>query len=77
VYLPAVDAIVDHVATGAQSGDVVVIMSNGGFGGIHEKLLEALRKRQPAIVSSPSMGEGLGRGEGRSGTDGREATHGV
>jgi UDP-N-acetylmuramate: L-alanyl-gamma-D-glutamyl-meso-diaminopimelate ligase len=58
VYLPAVDAIVDHVATGAQSGDVVVIMSNGGFGGIHEKLLEALRKRQPAIVSSPSMGEG-------------------
>ena len=43
VYLPTVDAIVDHVAINAQGGDVVVIMSNGGFGGIHEKLLEALR----------------------------------
>jgi UDP-N-acetylmuramate: L-alanyl-gamma-D-glutamyl-meso-diaminopimelate ligase len=26
----------------ACDGDVVAIMSNGGFGGIHEKLLEAL-----------------------------------
>jgi UDP-N-acetylmuramate: L-alanyl-gamma-D-glutamyl-meso-diaminopimelate ligase len=42
VYLPAVDAIVDHVATGVLPGDVVVIMSNGGFGGIHEKLLAEL-----------------------------------
>jgi UDP-N-acetylmuramate: L-alanyl-gamma-D-glutamyl-meso-diaminopimelate ligase len=46
VYLPEVEAIVDHVVTGARAGDVVVIMSNGGFGGIHEKLLEALRERE-------------------------------
>jgi UDP-N-acetylmuramate: L-alanyl-gamma-D-glutamyl-meso-diaminopimelate ligase len=58
VYLPAVDAIVEHVATAARPGDVVAIMSNGGFGGIHEKLLEALRKRQPSMVPAPSMGEG-------------------
>ena len=32
VYLPAVDAIVDHVAAGVRPGDVVAIMSNGGFG---------------------------------------------
>ena len=32
------------------TGDVVVIMSNGGFGGIHEKLLTALRSsRMPAL----------------------------
>jgi UDP-N-acetylmuramate: L-alanyl-gamma-D-glutamyl-meso-diaminopimelate ligase len=43
VYLPAVDAIVDYVTAHARPGDVLTILSNGGFGGIHEKLLEALR----------------------------------
>jgi UDP-N-acetylmuramate: L-alanyl-gamma-D-glutamyl-meso-diaminopimelate ligase len=42
VYLPDVGAIVGHVASGVRPGDVVVIMSNGGFGGIHDKLLAAL-----------------------------------
>jgi UDP-N-acetylmuramate: L-alanyl-gamma-D-glutamyl-meso-diaminopimelate ligase len=56
VYLPEVEAIVEYVSTGAQPGDVVVIMSNGGFGGIHEKLLEALRCAPPP-VSSPTRGE--------------------
>jgi len=41
-HLPSVDAIVDVVAREAAEGDVVVIMSNGGFGGIHDKLLSAL-----------------------------------
>jgi UDP-N-acetylmuramate: L-alanyl-gamma-D-glutamyl-meso-diaminopimelate ligase len=41
-HLPSVDAIVDDVARGARDGDLVVIMSNGGFGGIHQKLLSAL-----------------------------------
>jgi UDP-N-acetylmuramate: L-alanyl-gamma-D-glutamyl-meso-diaminopimelate ligase len=40
--LPDVDAIVATIAREAQSGDLVVIMSNGGFGGIHDKLLDAL-----------------------------------
>ncbi|HEX2168553.1 MAG TPA: Mur ligase family protein, partial [Longimicrobiales bacterium] len=39
---PDVDAIVAHVASSAQAGDIVLIMSNGGFGGIHDKLLSAL-----------------------------------
>ncbi|HQZ39425.1 MAG TPA: UDP-N-acetylmuramate:L-alanyl-gamma-D-glutamyl-meso-diaminopimelate ligase [Vicinamibacterales bacterium] len=39
---PDVDAIVRVVAGEAQAGDLVVIMSNGGFGGIHRRLLEAL-----------------------------------
>ena len=41
-HLPSVDAIVEDVARGARDGDLVVIMSNGGFGGIHHKLLSAL-----------------------------------
>jgi UDP-N-acetylmuramate: L-alanyl-gamma-D-glutamyl-meso-diaminopimelate ligase len=37
--------IVDHVARNAVPGDRIVVMSNGGFDGIHGKLLEALQKR--------------------------------
>ena len=42
VALPDVDAIVDHLAKSCAPGDVVVTLSNGGFGGIWEKLLERL-----------------------------------
>jgi UDP-N-acetylmuramate: L-alanyl-gamma-D-glutamyl-meso-diaminopimelate ligase len=34
------------IASGARPGDHVVIMSNGGFGGIHEKLLARLAQKQ-------------------------------
>jgi UDP-N-acetylmuramate: L-alanyl-gamma-D-glutamyl-meso-diaminopimelate ligase len=40
-----VDALVAAIAQDAQAGDQVVVMSNGAFGGIHEKLLSALRGR--------------------------------
>jgi UDP-N-acetylmuramate: L-alanyl-gamma-D-glutamyl-meso-diaminopimelate ligase len=36
------DALVQALASQARSGDHIVVMSNGGFGGIHTKLLEAL-----------------------------------
>lgn len=39
-----IDALVAAVADHARTGDTVVIMSNGGFGGIQEKLLDALDK---------------------------------
>ena len=44
-YLPDVDAIIAHTAQKAQGGDVVVVFSNGGFGGIHQKLLDRLGRR--------------------------------
>jgi UDP-N-acetylmuramate: L-alanyl-gamma-D-glutamyl-meso-diaminopimelate ligase len=44
-YLPIVDEIVRTVARESTSGDIVVIMSNGGFDGIHGKLLTALQAR--------------------------------
>ena len=41
-HLPDADAIVKDLAPRLTKGDVVLIMSNGGFGGIHQKLLDAL-----------------------------------
>ncbi|PYO09686.1 MAG: UDP-N-acetylmuramate:L-alanyl-gamma-D-glutamyl-meso-diaminopimelate ligase, partial [Gemmatimonadetes bacterium] len=38
------DAIVADLSPRLKDRDVVLIMSNGGFGGIHEKLLTALEK---------------------------------
>jgi UDP-N-acetylmuramate: L-alanyl-gamma-D-glutamyl-meso-diaminopimelate ligase len=42
-HIPDVDDIVSTIARERRDGDVVVLMSNGGFGGIHGKLLQALR----------------------------------
>ncbi len=42
MYFPDVPPIVAQVAAQARPGDVVVVMSNGAFGGIHDKLLAAL-----------------------------------
>jgi UDP-N-acetylmuramate: L-alanyl-gamma-D-glutamyl-meso-diaminopimelate ligase len=39
----SVDALVAAVAGDAKPGDHVLVMSNGGFGGIHEKLLNRLK----------------------------------
>jgi len=40
-------ALVAALVAELRPGDHVVIMSNGGFGGLHERLLEALRARPP------------------------------
>src|SRR5262249_22575906 len=37
-YLPSVDEIVRTVARESRSGDLVLVMSNGGFDNIHQKL---------------------------------------
>jgi UDP-N-acetylmuramate: L-alanyl-gamma-D-glutamyl-meso-diaminopimelate ligase len=37
-----IDALVQQVVQAARAGDHIVCMSNGGFGGIHERLLKAL-----------------------------------
>jgi UDP-N-acetylmuramate: L-alanyl-gamma-D-glutamyl-meso-diaminopimelate ligase len=41
-YIPAIDDIVGTIVDEHREGDLVVLMSNGGFGGIHQKLLKAL-----------------------------------
>ncbi|HQJ50102.1 MAG TPA: UDP-N-acetylmuramate:L-alanyl-gamma-D-glutamyl-meso-diaminopimelate ligase, partial [Verrucomicrobiota bacterium] len=42
VYLPDADAIAAHVVQQVQGGEVVIVFSNGGFGGLHGKLLARL-----------------------------------
>jgi UDP-N-acetylmuramate: L-alanyl-gamma-D-glutamyl-meso-diaminopimelate ligase len=37
-----IDALIEQVMAAVQAGDHLLCMSNGGFGGIHAKLLERL-----------------------------------
>jgi UDP-N-acetylmuramate: L-alanyl-gamma-D-glutamyl-meso-diaminopimelate ligase len=43
-HIATVPEIVQTIASEAREGDVVVVMSNGGFDGIHDKLLDALNE---------------------------------
>jgi UDP-N-acetylmuramate: L-alanyl-gamma-D-glutamyl-meso-diaminopimelate ligase len=43
-YIADPDEIVRHLAPRLTHGEVVLVMSNGGFGGIHGKLLDALKE---------------------------------
>jgi UDP-N-acetylmuramate: L-alanyl-gamma-D-glutamyl-meso-diaminopimelate ligase len=43
--LKTVDGIIQRVCEEVRTGDLIVIMSNGGFGGIYEKLPSALEKQ--------------------------------
>ena len=43
-----VDTLADMVVKTAQPGDHILVMSNGGFGGIHQKLLDGLAKKAEA-----------------------------
>jgi UDP-N-acetylmuramate: L-alanyl-gamma-D-glutamyl-meso-diaminopimelate ligase len=38
------DALVAAIAAAARPGDQIIVMSNGGFGGVHDKILEALAR---------------------------------
>lgn len=44
VVCDSIDKLVDRVVAAARPGDHVLCMSNGGFGGIHAKLLDALAR---------------------------------
>jgi UDP-N-acetylmuramate: L-alanyl-gamma-D-glutamyl-meso-diaminopimelate ligase len=44
-FIPTVPEIVEHLTRMAEEGDRVAILSNGAFGGIHGRLLEALGRR--------------------------------
>ena len=40
-----IDILVEQIREAARPGDHIVCMSNGGFGGIHDRLLRALASR--------------------------------
>ncbi len=41
-FFPDTEGIIDFIVRTGRSGDVVLIMSNGGFDHIHERLLASL-----------------------------------
>jgi UDP-N-acetylmuramate: L-alanyl-gamma-D-glutamyl-meso-diaminopimelate ligase len=45
-FIPRVDDIVTTVSKEAREGDLVIVMSNGGFDDIHRKLLESIEARR-------------------------------
>jgi len=47
-FAPDVDALVRGLTEDSRPGDQILVMSNGGFGGLHDKLLAALRVRARA-----------------------------
>jgi len=42
IVAPTIAELVSRIVAAARAGDHVLCMSNGGFGGVHEKLLDAL-----------------------------------
>ncbi len=42
--LTSIEAIIDYISANARANDAIIIMSNGGFEGIHQRLLAALDK---------------------------------
>jgi UDP-N-acetylmuramate: L-alanyl-gamma-D-glutamyl-meso-diaminopimelate ligase len=48
IFAADADAIVEQIAPQLATGDVVAILSNGGFGGIYEKLPQRLREMHPS-----------------------------
>ncbi len=44
-FRPEVESIVAELAAETRPGDVITVMSNGAFDGLHDRLLDALRAR--------------------------------
>jgi UDP-N-acetylmuramate: L-alanyl-gamma-D-glutamyl-meso-diaminopimelate ligase len=50
VVAATVDELVDRITAAARPGDHVLCMSNGGFGGVHQKLLDALAAKDSPVA---------------------------
>jgi len=59
-FVPTVDRIVGLLAGSLKAGDRVVILSNGGFGGICDRLLEALAAGRSSRMAPPDNSSGAG-----------------
>jgi len=50
-YIESVSGIIDFLVETAQSGDIILIMSNGGFGGIYKELPRRLKEKVTVSVN--------------------------
>jgi UDP-N-acetylmuramate: L-alanyl-gamma-D-glutamyl-meso-diaminopimelate ligase len=62
------DAIIAALGAGLERGDHVLIMSNGGFGGLHERLLQVLARREATADADAAPGRDHHGGDVRAGT---------
>jgi len=46
IIFSTTDDIINHLVSNASAGDHILVMSNGGFEGIHQRLLDALTKNR-------------------------------
>ncbi len=61
-YFPTTDEIIDFLLTNTSAGDVVAVLSNGGFDNIHSRLLAGLRQKQElGCVPQCAFSKGLSR----------------
>ena len=42
-YIPSQPDLIEFLAAGVRAGDRLILMSNGSFDGLHDKILERLR----------------------------------
>jgi UDP-N-acetylmuramate: L-alanyl-gamma-D-glutamyl-meso-diaminopimelate ligase len=53
------DELLAGIVASLRSGDQVLVMSNGGFGGLHTRLLQALSQRSPDESGGATRAGGL------------------
>ena len=53
------DSLVEGIVKDAQPRDVLVFMSNGGFGGVRQKVTSALQQARDAAVVSPGAARSI------------------
>ncbi|MCA3148412.1 MAG: hypothetical protein ING18_04930, partial [Burkholderiales bacterium] len=51
-------ALVQAVVRQTRPGDHILVMSNGSFGGVHQKILDALPCTEPAFENNNSKDQG-------------------
>jgi UDP-N-acetylmuramate: L-alanyl-gamma-D-glutamyl-meso-diaminopimelate ligase len=57
-FVPGVGEIVETLSRELRPGDTVVVLSNGGFGGVHDKLLDRLERAAAAESSHAAKAPG-------------------
>ncbi|MFZ7111643.1 MAG: UDP-N-acetylmuramate:L-alanyl-gamma-D-glutamyl-meso-diaminopimelate ligase [Desulfatiglandales bacterium] len=57
LYCPTTQDIIDHIMTEGRKGDVVLVMSNGGFDNLIDRLLKTMENRSNSPVSKTSSGK--------------------
>jgi UDP-N-acetylmuramate: L-alanyl-gamma-D-glutamyl-meso-diaminopimelate ligase len=67
-----VDGVVSAAVAAARRGDAILVMSNGAFGGIHDRLLVALTARVVGarLATAPGRGGPEADGDGSTGSGG-------